>query len=178
MWEGKVQTDSEVLLIIKTVEERIADLQVKIKEAHPHSVPEFIAMDIATGQGETRRRGRKREGGREQEEKECGSAEGRKMEQDEEWETRRESDFGSGLPDYMRWLQETCEDQEARPSSSSSLLLLLLLPPPHSSPLLPPPSSSLLDTSLARHFEQNFANNFAGLEEGVSPRRVLHGHFS
>jgi periplasmic divalent cation tolerance protein len=48
-WEGKINTDNESLLIMKTRDDLVADLIAKIKEMHPYEVPEVIAFDIKEG---------------------------------------------------------------------------------------------------------------------------------
>lgn len=48
-WEGKINTDNESLLIMKTRDDLVADLIAKIKEVHPYEVPEVIAFDIKEG---------------------------------------------------------------------------------------------------------------------------------
>jgi len=48
-WEGKIQTDEEVLLIIKTRQELVEKLTAKIKEVHPYQVPEIISLEIKEG---------------------------------------------------------------------------------------------------------------------------------
>ena len=48
-WQGKVEDDSEVLLIIKTRKDHCEKLEKFIKENHPYSVPEIIAMPIVKG---------------------------------------------------------------------------------------------------------------------------------
>lgn len=45
-WEGKINEDSEVLMMIKTKTERIDDLTKFVKENHPYSVPEVISLPI------------------------------------------------------------------------------------------------------------------------------------
>lgn len=52
MWENIVQTDNELLLIIKTQEEKFEALEAKIKELHEYSVPEIIAVPIVKGSEE------------------------------------------------------------------------------------------------------------------------------
>lgn len=44
-WEGEVQSDREVLLIIKTVREKIKPLERYILENHPYSTPEFVVLE-------------------------------------------------------------------------------------------------------------------------------------
>lgn len=48
-WEGKIQTDEESLLVIKTKAELIEQLIPKIKEIHPYEVPEIISFEIKEG---------------------------------------------------------------------------------------------------------------------------------
>lgn len=51
-WEGIVQTDNELLLIIKTREERFEAVKAKIKELHEYTVPEIIALPITQASDE------------------------------------------------------------------------------------------------------------------------------
>ena len=44
-WEGKVQTEPEHLLLIKTLEERFDELSAFIKTHHSYDVPEIVAID-------------------------------------------------------------------------------------------------------------------------------------
>ncbi|KAI3864172.1 hypothetical protein MKW98_031764 [Papaver atlanticum] len=48
-WEGKIQTDSEELLIIKTRESLLEPLKEHVKANHEYDVPEVIAMPITGG---------------------------------------------------------------------------------------------------------------------------------
>lgn len=48
-WEGKLENDEEDLLIVKTCEEALGELEKVIKEVHPYSVPELIAVPIIRG---------------------------------------------------------------------------------------------------------------------------------
>ncbi|MGI8545299.1 MAG: divalent-cation tolerance protein CutA [Aridibacter sp.] len=43
-WEGEVQTDSEHLLLIKTLEENFKNLEEFIKANHSYDVPEIVAV--------------------------------------------------------------------------------------------------------------------------------------
>jgi periplasmic divalent cation tolerance protein len=45
-WKGAVEDDSEQLLIIKTVEERVDELREALLVRHPYDVPEFIVLRI------------------------------------------------------------------------------------------------------------------------------------
>ena len=51
-WEGSVQTDSELLLIIKTQQSKFNDVEKRIKELHENSIPEIIALPIIKGSEE------------------------------------------------------------------------------------------------------------------------------
>lgn len=48
-WEGKIEDDSEVLMIAKTRKELFAALKKKVKELHGYTVPEVIAIPIVDG---------------------------------------------------------------------------------------------------------------------------------
>jgi periplasmic divalent cation tolerance protein len=48
-WQGRIQKDPEVLLIIKTSAERLGTLSARIEELHPYEVPEIIAVAVAGG---------------------------------------------------------------------------------------------------------------------------------
>lgn len=49
VWQGQVQQDAEVLLIIKTTAARLATLSDRIEALHPYEVPEVVAVDITGG---------------------------------------------------------------------------------------------------------------------------------
>ncbi len=51
-WEGIVQTDSELLMIIKTQEDKFTEVETKIKELHENTLPEIIALPITNGSTE------------------------------------------------------------------------------------------------------------------------------
>jgi periplasmic divalent cation tolerance protein len=49
-WQGKIITDEEVLLLVKTRRELVADLVIPaVKEIHPYEVPEIIALPVMEG---------------------------------------------------------------------------------------------------------------------------------
>ncbi len=48
-WQGKVHTDNEVQLLIKTHEEKFALLNKRINTLHPYDVVEIIALNIQQG---------------------------------------------------------------------------------------------------------------------------------
>ncbi|GHG04442.1 divalent-cation tolerance protein CutA [Thalassotalea marina] len=48
-WQGKIEIDHEVQLIIKTRQSLFEQLSREITQLHPYDVPEIIAMEIAAG---------------------------------------------------------------------------------------------------------------------------------
>ncbi len=48
-WQGRIQRDAEVLLIIKTRSTVYPLLEGRIRELHPYEVPEIIALPIQAG---------------------------------------------------------------------------------------------------------------------------------
>ena len=45
-WEGRVHDESEQLLIIKTMENRVDALREELFKRHPYDVPEFVVMRV------------------------------------------------------------------------------------------------------------------------------------
>ena len=48
-WKGKIESDRECLLVIKTTSERFEALRETIVSRHPYELPEVIALPIETG---------------------------------------------------------------------------------------------------------------------------------
>ncbi|XP_036795604.1 cutA homolog isoform X1 [Oncorhynchus mykiss] len=48
-WQGKVQEDSEVLLMIKTRSSKVASLAEYVRSNHPYEVAEVISLPIEQG---------------------------------------------------------------------------------------------------------------------------------
>ena len=48
-WQGKIEDDSEVLMIVKTRKELFGRLKDRVKELHNYTVPEIIALPIIEG---------------------------------------------------------------------------------------------------------------------------------
>lgn len=48
-WQGKIEDESEVVMIAKTRRERFEALSKKVKELHSYTVPELIALPIVEG---------------------------------------------------------------------------------------------------------------------------------
>ena len=51
-WDGDVQDDPELRLLIKTTRERYADVEALIRELHTYDVPAIVAVDIAAASKE------------------------------------------------------------------------------------------------------------------------------
>jgi len=48
-WEGQLQRDAELLLIIKTRSAVYPQLEARLRQLHPYQLPEIIALPIHTG---------------------------------------------------------------------------------------------------------------------------------
>jgi periplasmic divalent cation tolerance protein len=48
-WNGEVQVDDEVLLVIKTMADRFEAMQARLIALHPYDVPEVLAIEPAAG---------------------------------------------------------------------------------------------------------------------------------
>ena len=48
-WQGKIEDDAEVLMIVKTQSKHFDALSEKVKELHSYDVPEIIALPILKG---------------------------------------------------------------------------------------------------------------------------------
>ena len=48
-WQGKTETTSESLMIIKSPAENYSDIEKRIVELHPYELPEVIAVPIVAG---------------------------------------------------------------------------------------------------------------------------------
>ena len=46
-WKDKVENDNEVLLIIKTVKDRVEEIHLKLAEISGYDLPELIVLEIA-----------------------------------------------------------------------------------------------------------------------------------
>jgi periplasmic divalent cation tolerance protein len=51
-WQGAIQDEPEVLLVIKTITARFPELEMRLKSLHPYEVPEIIALQVAAGSAE------------------------------------------------------------------------------------------------------------------------------
>ncbi len=48
-WEGEIQDDAEVLLLVKTRADRVAELSSRVQALHPYDLPEVLALPAAGG---------------------------------------------------------------------------------------------------------------------------------
>ncbi|NPA14444.1 MAG: divalent-cation tolerance protein CutA [Aquificae bacterium] len=48
-WQGKIEKDKENLLVVKTKADLFKKLVKRVKEIHPYTVPEIIALPIVDG---------------------------------------------------------------------------------------------------------------------------------
>lgn len=48
-WDGKMQHDTEVLALVKTVRSRLPDLEASLNELHPYDLPELIVLGPEAG---------------------------------------------------------------------------------------------------------------------------------
>jgi periplasmic divalent cation tolerance protein len=51
-WEGKIQSDPEFLLVIKTSQARFPSVRDAIKELHSYDLPECIMLEVESGSGD------------------------------------------------------------------------------------------------------------------------------
>ena len=49
MWQGKVQDDTEVVMIAKTAEDRVPALVEKVKSLHSYECPCIVSIPISGG---------------------------------------------------------------------------------------------------------------------------------
>jgi periplasmic divalent cation tolerance protein len=48
-WQGAVQEDGEIPLVIKTTAAGYAALETFLRQNHPYEIPEILALDVAEG---------------------------------------------------------------------------------------------------------------------------------
>jgi periplasmic divalent cation tolerance protein len=51
-WKGKVERAREILVVMKTSEARLQELEKEVNRLHSYEVPEFIVLPIAAGSRE------------------------------------------------------------------------------------------------------------------------------
>lgn len=50
-WQGRIECNSEVLLLMKTTSASLAKLEKLILSRHPYDTPEFVALALSEGNG-------------------------------------------------------------------------------------------------------------------------------
>jgi periplasmic divalent cation tolerance protein len=48
-WRGKIESASEVLLVLKTQKSKLAALEKLVLAKHPYDTPEFLALPVSAG---------------------------------------------------------------------------------------------------------------------------------
>ena len=48
-WDGRLQDDAEILLIIKTTAARLTELEARLTALHPYELPELVVLPVAGG---------------------------------------------------------------------------------------------------------------------------------
>ena len=48
-WDGRLQDDAEILLIIKTSQTRVEALMARLKTLHPYDLPELVVLPVSGG---------------------------------------------------------------------------------------------------------------------------------
>ncbi|MGA2338328.1 MAG: divalent-cation tolerance protein CutA [Terracidiphilus sp.] len=48
-WQGKIESSSETLLLLKTASEQLPALEVRLQELHSYQTPEFLVLGIEAG---------------------------------------------------------------------------------------------------------------------------------
>lgn len=51
-WEGEIEEDDEVLVVLKTAQERVEALVERARALHPYDVPEVLALPVTAGNRE------------------------------------------------------------------------------------------------------------------------------
>lgn len=49
MWEGKLEKSQELMMVIKSIDHRIKELELLVEELHPYDVPEFLVIPVSGG---------------------------------------------------------------------------------------------------------------------------------
>jgi periplasmic divalent cation tolerance protein len=48
-WQGKIQRDAEILMLIKTTSANYAQIEIAIRENHSYEIPEIIQVAVEKG---------------------------------------------------------------------------------------------------------------------------------
>lgn len=49
IWDGHLQDEDEILLIIKSTVRQLSHLERRLKELHPYELPEFVVTPVSGG---------------------------------------------------------------------------------------------------------------------------------
>ena len=49
LWNGALQDEPEILLMIKTTDARIGELEARLKAIHPYELPELLVLPVLGG---------------------------------------------------------------------------------------------------------------------------------
>ena len=49
LWKGEVESEQEVLMLLKTTTDRLRELRETLVAAHPYELPEVIALPVTDG---------------------------------------------------------------------------------------------------------------------------------
>jgi len=44
LWQGKINKDTEFLVLFKSIESKVPELMARIKELHPYDTPQIVAI--------------------------------------------------------------------------------------------------------------------------------------
>lgn len=50
-WQGKIQRESEVLILAKTTRAKFDELEIQVRALHSYDTPEIIAVPVVAGSG-------------------------------------------------------------------------------------------------------------------------------
>ena len=48
-WEGEVQREQEYLMVVKTSEDRLEELEFRLADLHPYDTPEIVSIPVVSG---------------------------------------------------------------------------------------------------------------------------------
>jgi periplasmic divalent cation tolerance protein len=48
-WQGRIESSAETLLLLKTASDRVAALETRLLELHSYETPEFLVLEIESG---------------------------------------------------------------------------------------------------------------------------------
>jgi periplasmic divalent cation tolerance protein len=48
-WQGRIESSSEFLLLLKTTEERVTALKARLHRLHSYEIPEFLVLTVESG---------------------------------------------------------------------------------------------------------------------------------